>query len=293
MFGEPNNDSIEALGERVATLYKQLSYPSAAKFKAALIKRGIDVPDAFVRQLVSEQGSRQLFAPPPRFTGKVTAQHMDERWAGDIIDLQSKTRKQGAPVYVLIVQDIFSRFLFATALRSKAEVEPAFLRLLRDTKRKPDELNTDMGSEFMNASFQAMLERENIRHMPKEGPQDLATLDRAIGELRAVLSRRATDGGEWYDELEAAIKSMNATEHSALFNRDPDDVAGDKDLEFDLRYKNAEMRQVNVGLLQKRSENLQQQGAFRTYVAPGFRRRAGQQNWSEEIHQVELAGPNG
>ena len=293
MFGEPNNDSIEALGERVATLYKQLSYPSAAKFKAALIKRGIDVPDAFVRQLVSEQGSRQLFAPPPRFTGKVTAQHMDERWAGDIIDLQSKTRKQGAPVYVLIVQDIFSRFLFATALRSKAEVEPAFLRLLRDTKRKPDELNTDMGSEFMNASFQAMLERENIRHMPKEGPQDLATLDRAIGELRAVLSRRTTDGGEWYDELEAAIKSMNATEHSALFNRDPDDVAGDKDLEFDLRYKNAEMRQVNVGLLQKRSENLEQQGAFRTYVAPGFRRRAGQQNWSEEIHQVHAAGPNG
>ncbi len=53
------------------------------------------------------------------------------------------------------------------------------------------------------------------------------------------------------------------------------------------------MRQVNVGLLQKRSENLQQQGAFRTYVAPGFRRRAGQQNWSEEIHQVESAGPNG
>ena len=56
-------------------------------------------------------------------------------------------------------------------------------------------------------------------------------------EPSAVLSRRTTHGGEWYDELQAAVKSMNATEHSALFNRDPDDVAGDKDLEFDLRYK--------------------------------------------------------
>ncbi len=63
MFGEPENESIEALGERVAALYKQLSYPSAARFKAALAKRGLSVPDAFVRQLVSEQGSRQLFAP--------------------------------------------------------------------------------------------------------------------------------------------------------------------------------------------------------------------------------------
>ena len=143
MLGEPNNESVEALGERVVALYKELSYPSAAKFKAALTKRGIDVPDAFVRQIASEQGSRQLYAPPPKFTGKVTATNVDDRWAGDVIDFQSKTRKQGASVYVLLVQDIFSRFLFAAALRSKAEVEAALLRIMRDTKRKPEELTTD------------------------------------------------------------------------------------------------------------------------------------------------------
>ena len=82
MFGEqPENETTEALGARVAALYKQLSYPSAARFKAALAKRGLSVPDAFVRQLVQEQGSRQLFAPPRRFVGKVVAQHVDERWA--------------------------------------------------------------------------------------------------------------------------------------------------------------------------------------------------------------------
>ena len=43
-----------------------------------------------------------------------------------MIDFQSKTKKKGAPVYILLVQDIFSRVLFATALRSKAEVESAF-----------------------------------------------------------------------------------------------------------------------------------------------------------------------
>ena len=102
-------------------------------------------PDAFVKKLVNEQGSRQLFAPPPRFTGKVVAQHVDERWSSDVIDFQSKTKKKDAPIYILLVQDIFSRFLFATALRSKAEVESAFLHLLRDTKRKPEKLNSDSG----------------------------------------------------------------------------------------------------------------------------------------------------
>ena len=159
MFG-PNNESIEALGERISALYKELSYPSAAKFKAALRKRGIDVPDSFVKQLTSEQGSRQLYAPPPKFTGKVTAANLDDRWAADLIDFQSKAKKRNAPVYVLLVQDIFSRFLFAAALSSKAEVEAAFLRILRESKRKPEQLTTDLGSEFTNASFQAMLEHK-------------------------------------------------------------------------------------------------------------------------------------
>ena len=128
---------------------------------------------------------------------------------------------------MLLVQDIFSRFLFAAALTSKAEVEAAFLRIMQTSKRKPQELVTDLGSEFANASFQAMLEQNGIFHIPKEGPEDMATLDRAMGELRRVLSRRVTRGNEWYEELAAAIKSMNATEHSALFNRDPDDVATD------------------------------------------------------------------
>ena len=81
------------------------------------------------------------------------------------------------------------------------------MRIMRDTERKPEQLTTDLGSEFTNSSFQAMLEREGIFHTPKEAPQDLATLDRAIGELRKVLSRRVTHGGEWYDELAAAVKA--------------------------------------------------------------------------------------
>ena len=48
-------------------------------------------------------------------------------------------------------------------------------------------------------------------------------------------------------------------------------------------------------LAKTRGDNLQQQGAFRTLLRPttGFKRRAGQQNWSEKIHQFASAGDNG
>ena len=285
-------ETQDALAQRIASLYKRLNRPGASRFQTELRKRGISVPDTFVKGIVAEQSSRQLFAAPPKFTGRVVAQHIDERWAADIIDFQSKTSAKDAPVYVLIVQDIFSHFLFAKALRSKVEVEAAFLRIMAESQRKPDQLGSDAGSEFTNRSFQTMLSREGIYHDTKEGPQDLATLDRAIGGLRAALSRRTTDGDPWYKELNAAIEGTNESNHSALYLRAPDEVMADEELRFELRYKNAQMRQENVELSKKRAEDLQKQGAFRTLLKPttGFRRRAGQQNWSEKIHQVQTAG---
>jgi len=108
------------LGKRTAALCKALSYPAVSKFQGALRKRGIRVSDEFVRTLVQEQGTRQLFAPPPRCTGKITARHIDAKWAADLVDYSAKSSKK-EPVFIMICQDIFSRYLFCRALWSKTE----------------------------------------------------------------------------------------------------------------------------------------------------------------------------
>ena len=265
-----------------------MSYPSATKFRAALRKRGINVSADFVKEVVADQGVRQLTAAAPKFTGNVTARALDARWMGDLMDYTAKSSK-GSPQYVMILQDVFSRFIFAKALRSKAEVVAAFSRVIEETGRKCEELNTDRGSEWTSAAFQTRLNNLGIRHRLKVGPQDLATLDRAIGTLRATLCRRTAEGGTWWEELDAAVKSMNESEHPALFMAEPGEVTGDDDLRFDLRYHNAEMAEENKEQAEKRGQQLQAKGAFRTLLPPktGFRRRAGQQNWSEKIHMVQ------
>ena len=142
--GEPL-ETPEELGRRVAALYRELSYPSAAKFRAALRKRGINVSADFVKEVVADQSVRQLTAPAPRFTGHVTARTVDQRWMGDLMDYTAKASSKDAPKYVMIMQDVFSRFIFARALQSKTEVTAAFSRIVEETRRKPEEFNTDRG----------------------------------------------------------------------------------------------------------------------------------------------------
>jgi hypothetical protein len=193
----------------------------------------------------------------------------------------------------MIMQDVFSRFIFARALQSKTEVTAAFSRIVEETRKTPEELSTDRGSEWTSAAFQKSLNDRGIRHRMKAAPQDLATLDRAIGTLRAVLSRRTAEGNTaWWQELDAAVKSMNESEHPALFQHEPREIhkrrTRFKDVRFDIRYKNAEMAAENQEAAEGRGIRLQAQMAFRTLLPPktGFRRRAGQQNWSEKIHTV-------
>ena len=61
-------------------------------------------------------------------------------------------------VHVLLVQDIFSRKLFAERLRSTTEATAAFERIMDRSERKPRELNTDKDSVFMSQEFQTMLQ---------------------------------------------------------------------------------------------------------------------------------------
>ena len=88
---EPD-ETPEELGRRIAAIYREMSFPPAAKFRAALRQRGIQVSAEVVQELVQEQGVRQLTAAAPRFTGHITARKLDQTWMGDLMDFQAKAK---------------------------------------------------------------------------------------------------------------------------------------------------------------------------------------------------------
>ena len=91
---------------------------------------------------------------------------LDDRWAADMISFVANPAKDDGTIWehVLLVQDIFSRKLFAERLRSTPEATEAFQRILDRTERKPRELNTDRDSVFLSQKFQAMLRERGIEH---------------------------------------------------------------------------------------------------------------------------------
>ena len=126
----------------------------------------------------------------------------------------------------------------------------------------------------------------------------LRLIDAAIREIRRALGRRTAQpgSGNWAAELDSAIAGHNKSSHSAILDSDPNDVEGSDQLRFALRYENAEKMHENVELMNRRQENLEKAGAYRTLLHPlSFRRelrRAGQPNWSETVHTVrQVEGP--
>ena len=49
--------------QQIEELYAKLSYPTAAKFRAALEKRGIKLSAKAVQEFVSKYGQRQVLRP--------------------------------------------------------------------------------------------------------------------------------------------------------------------------------------------------------------------------------------
>ena len=126
----------------ILELYDELNFPSAAKLRAALLKKGYRARMKDVEAFVKAQTPTQLFAKGPKYRGRIISSRVNERWALDFIDFTAEP--DGALKYILLVQDIHSRKIWARALAEKkpADYTEAFKSIVREAG-KPLELNFD------------------------------------------------------------------------------------------------------------------------------------------------------
>jgi transposase InsO family protein len=94
------------------------------------------------------------------------------------MDVQIIAKHNDGVKYLLSVRDVFSKCLHLVPLKNKTgqSVATALLSILRETrynkpiKRRPLQLRTDMGKEFLNTTFQNMLKREGIEFSTCRNP---------------------------------------------------------------------------------------------------------------------------
>ena len=145
--------------QTIEALFEQLNYPGAARLKQALKNRGIPYTNLQVEKLAKGETVRQIQQAAPPLKGKVASHYMGYEFQADLIDWTSTpsgANKKKGEKYILVVQDVFSRFIWAEPLASKRpdEVLQAFKRVLAKAEEEgimiPNRLTTDAGGEFVD-----------------------------------------------------------------------------------------------------------------------------------------------
>ena len=88
---------------------------------------------------------------------------IDAHFQADLVDVQSLSLFNKGYKYLLTCIDILSKHAWVVPLKAKQgqELVKAFQTIL-SSGRKPDKLQTDQGTEFLNRVFQKFLRENNI-----------------------------------------------------------------------------------------------------------------------------------
>ena len=178
----------------VEEVFEELNYPSSQKLKKVLDSRGIAYDRKDVEKLVRREAVRQVQAPTYKFDGKIAAHDINDRWFCDLVDFTAAPSDRGkrtglgetkeGEVYILVVQDVFSRFLWTEALTSKRPeiVAKSFEDIMTRARAKPKSVTSDLGPEFQGPFEQALQAKGiEVYTKRKEDINAIATIDTAIG----------------------------------------------------------------------------------------------------------------
>ena len=289
---------------------KRLNYPGANKLFDALRSDGVNVKYKQVQAWNELQPARQIFAEvrrrkprrPPAETvdlsqGKFVALGLNDRWMADLADFTAQPSISGTGdpnhpfQYALVVENVFSRELYARALQTKDPVTvlQAFKEILTQAGHKPSRLDTDNGSEFQGL-FDAFLKSQQIWHpeKDKQNPNWLAPLDRAIQTLKRAIFRNVVGNKDkdWASNLPQTIAGINEQPHSGLIGRSPEEIKDDPEAQFMLRRQASDNLAHNSLVIHARDDKLFKKGAFRIQDPTKPFTRSFQPKFSDQVHDI-------
>ena len=225
---DDDNDADEQQENQINEQYNEKMLPdnkihgSAHSFYKSVIQNkyiGItlqDVTEFFKRQpLFQLQKAEKNAVNKPILAGRT-----NEVWSIDHIDL-SMYEKKHSYKYVLVVIDVFSRFMFLQAQTnlSARTTKTALETIIERAKTKPSHILLDNGTSF-KAEFDDFLNEQRIKHRRtiSHRPQSNGIVERANLEVRQILKRLMTKykTSQWKDFLPQVETFYNNRFHSSI-----------------------------------------------------------------------------
>ena len=156
--------------------------------------------------------ARQRF---PR--NRTVVEGLDDLWDADLADVQDLHKENDNNKYLLVVIDVFSRYMWVRPLKTKfaKEVSSAFETIFAEG-RKPNRVRSDLGKEFHNKKVRDTLSQHGVQLIAASNHAVFA--ERGIQTLKSKLFRYLIQRNNlrYIDVLQDLVKSYNHTIHSSI-----------------------------------------------------------------------------
>ena len=210
---------------------------------------------------------------------RVVVKGLRDLYQADLIEMIPYARLNKGNKYILIVIDVFSKFVWAHPLKSKMgrEVATAFKKIL---KNLPKNLQTDQGKEFYNKDFMQVMKSYGINHYSTFSSIKASVVERVIRTIKSSMWKSFTLQGnkKWIDLLPEVVEKYNNTYHTTIKMR-PNQVNKSNEKKL-LKTVYSHIKQVNpnskfnVGDYVRISK-------YRTVFRKGY-----SENWTNEIFKI-------
>ena len=153
---------------------------------------------------------------------KVYSTFKDNIWGVDLADMQLLSKYNKGIRFLLCVIDIFSKYAWVVPLKDKKGISivKAFRSILKqsNSKRKPNKIWVDKGSEFYNAYFKKWLRDNNIVMYSTHNEGKSVVAERFIRTLKGKIFKYMTSISKnvYIDKLDDMVDEYNNTYHTAI-----------------------------------------------------------------------------
>ena len=170
----------------------------------------------------SQQLAEELHKPITRNFRKrrVISFGIDKIWAGDLVEIQKYSKWNKGIKYLLMVIDVFSKYGWIVPLKDKKteSVSLAFDTIFKKSKRKPDKLWTDKGSEFISKHFKEFLKKNKIKLYHTENEEKSSIVERWNKTMKNKMWKMfsANNNTVYWGKLDKLVDDYNNTYHSSI-----------------------------------------------------------------------------
>ena len=138
----------------------------------------------------------------------------------DLADMQLISKYNQGIRYLLYTIDLFSKYAFVVPLKDKKgiTIANAFQSILDNSKRKPNKIWTDQGSEFYNTHFKKWLKDNNIEMYFTHNEGKSVATERFTRTLNNKIYKHMTANSEnvYFNVLTNIVGEYNNAYHKTI-----------------------------------------------------------------------------